>query len=236
MSTSHFEKRESILGRKSFQSLPEGTQRPEAHAMPALCSARVMAAAWNMPGPAPRTSLPGRLLPNQRLHRALDVVRLLRRDARHVLVVAGGHLAQGAERAAESCARRFHIVEGRLLEHGRVLREGLVVLRRLPDASRGAARTVALVANPILDASGSIHARIHWWRQAALPQLSFVGDAHLMKLEWYNKAPYTGMVGRFLPQEQKDGDGGAGPARGPDARRDVRRVWARAGGGAAQGG
>eukprot|EP00964_Phaeocystis_antarctica_P076385 scaffold47222_cov72-Phaeocystis_antarctica.AAC.10 len=43
----------------------------------------------------------------------------------------------------------------------------LIVLRRLPDASRGAARTVALVASPILDASGSIHARIHWWRQEA---------------------------------------------------------------------
>ena len=57
MSTEHREARESILGRKSFQSLPAGMQRPEAHAMPALYSACVMAAACIMPGPAPGTSM-----------------------------------------------------------------------------------------------------------------------------------------------------------------------------------
>eukprot|EP00964_Phaeocystis_antarctica_P164922 scaffold143977_cov217-Phaeocystis_antarctica.AAC.1 len=57
MSTLHREKRDLILGRKSFQSLPAGTQSPEAHAMPALYSTCVMAAAWSMPGPAPGASL-----------------------------------------------------------------------------------------------------------------------------------------------------------------------------------
>ena len=61
MSTSHRAKRESILGRKSFQSLPAETQRPEAHAMPALYSACEMVAAWSMPGPAPRASVPLRV-------------------------------------------------------------------------------------------------------------------------------------------------------------------------------
>eukprot|EP00964_Phaeocystis_antarctica_P162158 scaffold135892_cov145-Phaeocystis_antarctica.AAC.1 len=61
MSTSQREWRDSILGRNSFQSLPAGTQRPEAHAMPALYSACVMAAACIMPGPAPGTSLPLRV-------------------------------------------------------------------------------------------------------------------------------------------------------------------------------
>ena len=61
MSTSHRAKRESILGRKSFQSLPAGTQRPDAHAMPALYNACEMVAAWSMPGPAPCASVPLRV-------------------------------------------------------------------------------------------------------------------------------------------------------------------------------
>eukprot|EP00964_Phaeocystis_antarctica_P158530 scaffold129219_cov66-Phaeocystis_antarctica.AAC.4 len=61
MSTSHREKRESILGRKSFQSLPAETQRPEAHEMPALYSACEIVAAWSMPGPAPCASVPARV-------------------------------------------------------------------------------------------------------------------------------------------------------------------------------
>eukprot|EP00964_Phaeocystis_antarctica_P151998 scaffold119710_cov63-Phaeocystis_antarctica.AAC.1 len=61
MSTSHRAKRESILGRKSFQSLPAGTQRPDAHAMPALYNACEMVAAWSMPGPTPCASVPLRV-------------------------------------------------------------------------------------------------------------------------------------------------------------------------------
>ena len=83
--------------------------------------------------------------------------------ARSLIVPPGAFVVDVRQRLEEQCA-------------GHGVSRGLVVLRRLAFATLGTARTVALVANPILDACSGTHCFIHRRPQAALPLLPFFGD------------------------------------------------------------
>jgi hypothetical protein len=83
--------------------------------------------------------------------------------ARSAIVPRGAFVVDVRERLKEQCA-------------GHGVSRGLVVLRRLAFATLGTSRTVALVANPILDACSGTHLLIQRRPKAALPLLPFFGD------------------------------------------------------------